>query len=123
MPETEENRGFDLSVENNGEKLRICSAYTGEKAKPCMVVMELELVTGWEAVGLEDLLEESVVKRQEFDEKENKVVLYFDDMPWMERCVEVAMKQVMVVEEPKPAIATVYDYYNKEETVTISYNM
>ena len=123
MPETEENRGFDLSVENNDEKLRICSAYTGEKDKTGMVVMELELVTGWEAVGLEDLLEESVVKRQEFDEKENKVVLYFDDMPRKERCVEVAMKQVMVVEEPKPAIATVYDYYNKEETVSISYHM
>ena len=123
MPETEENRGFELSVENNAEKLRICSAYTGEKDKTGMVVMELELVTGWEAVGLEDLLEESVVKRQEFDEKENKVVLYFDDMPRKERCVEVAMKQVMVVEEPKPAIATVYDYYNKEETVTISYDM
>ena len=44
-------------------------------------------------------------------------------MPKNERCVEVMMKQVIVVEEPKPAIATVYDYYNKEETVSISYDM
>ena len=66
---------------------------------------------------------ESGVRRQEFDEKENKVILYFDDMPKNERCMEVMMKQVIVVEEPKPAIATVYDYYNKEETDSISYDM
>lgn len=126
MPETEENEGFDLTVNNvDNDKLRICSTYTGQKDKTGMVVMEVELVTGWEAHSLEDLLNEveSGVKRQEFDQEENKVVLYFDDMPKSERCVEVMVKQVTVVEEPKPAIATVYDYYNKEETVSISYNM
>ena len=57
MPETEEKDGFTLTVDNvENERLRICSAYTGEKDKTGMVLIEVELVTGWEAVSLENLL-------------------------------------------------------------------
>jgi hypothetical protein len=126
MPEVEGNQGFTLKVENlDDEKLSVCSAYTGDRDKTGMVVLELELVTGWEAHSLDYLINtvDSFVKRHEVDEKENKVVLYFDEMPKVEKCVEVPVKLVSFVEEAKAAIATIYDYYNKEDTVSIKYDM
>lgn len=126
IPEVEDNQGFDLSVENVDDMvLRVCSLYTGGRDKTGMVVLELELVTGWESHSLDYLINtvDNFVKRHEVDEEENKVVLYFDSMPKEEKCVEVPVKLVTPVEEAKDAIATIYDYYNKEDTVSIKYNM
>ena len=39
------------------------------------------------------------------------------------RCVSLEMKDVMVIEDPKDALVTVYDYYNREETASMLYNM
>jgi len=126
MPEVEDNQGFDLSVENvDDTKLRVCSSYTGARDTTGMVVLELELVTGWQAHSLDYLINtvDNFVKRHEVDEDENKVVLYFDSMPKQEKCLEVPVKMVTPVLEAKHAIATIYDYYNKEDKQAIKYNM
>ena len=52
-----------------------------------------------------------------------QVVLYFNDMSSQETCVDIALKDVMTIEEPKDALVTVYDYYNREETASVLYNM
>merc|ERR1711874_138777 len=57
------------------------------------------------------------------DEKENKVVLYFDSMSKKEKCFDLELKQVMDVEEAKDALITIYDYYNREETASVLYNL
>ena len=90
-----------------------------------MVLIEVELVTGWEAVSPDRLINEvdSGVQRVEMDEEENKVVLYFDEMTSEERCIILEMKHVMAVEQPKDASVTVYDYYAREDTATVLYNM
>ena len=90
-----------------------------------MVLIEVELVTGWEAVSPDRLINkvDSGVQRVEMDEEENKVVLYFDEMTSEERCIILEMKHVMAVEQPKDASVTVYDYYAREDTATVLYNM
>ena len=40
-----------------------------------------------------------------------------------ETCVDLALKDVMTIDMPKDALVTVYDYYNREETASVLYNM
>jgi len=131
-PEVTATAGFRLSAAASqlnsvlGEPLlSVCAAYTGTRANTGMVVLELELVTGWEAVSPHRILNqvEFKVQRVEQDEKDNKVVLYFDEMTRQETCVRLEVKEVTSIKNSKDAMVTVYDYYNREETATILYNM
>lgn len=128
----ENNAAFSLKVTpmnvnsvDQAPSLQICTTYTGNEEKTGMVLVEVEMVTGWEAVTPERLINEvdSGVQRVETDKEENKVVLYFDEMTNEGRCVSLEMKDVMVIDEAKDALVTVYDYYNREETASVLYNM
>jgi len=129
--EVKGNNGFKLTVEPQDlnsifdPKIKICSTYTGEREKTGMVLVEVELVTGWEAVSPERLINEvdSGVQRVETDKDENKIVLYFDEITSNGKCVDLEMKNVMTINDPKDALVTVYDYYNREETASVLYNM
>ena len=90
-----------------------------------MVLIEVELVTGWEVVSPERLKNEvdSGVQRVDEDEKENKVVLYFDSMSNEEKCINLELKLVMDIEDAKEALVTVYDYYNREESASVLYSL
>ena len=104
--------------------MTICTAYTGAKKKTGMVLMEVELLIGFEAVSPESLMNEvdSGVQRVEQDEKENKVVLYFDYMHREEKCIDLELKQVITIENAKEALITVYDYSNTEESASQLYS-
>lgn len=130
--EVKDNNAFSLNVTpmdvnsvDQDPTLKICSSYTGAEDKTGMVLIEVELVTGWEAVTPERLINEvdSGVQRVETDKEENKVVLYFDELTRKEHCVSLEMKYVMIIDEAKDALVTVYDYYNREETASVLYNM
>ena len=51
------------------------------------------------------------------------MVLYFDEITQAEECVSLPLRDVMTIEEAKDALVTVYDYYNREETASLLYNM
>merc|ERR1719233_8880 len=130
MPEVQEDNGFTITAQGNTNtiddpSLTICAAYTGEEEQTGMVLIEVEMVTGWEAVNPGSLKNEvdSGVQRVEQDDKENKVVLYFDSMPKKERCIDLELKQVMDVEDAKDALVTIYDYYDRSETASVLYNL
>merc|ERR1711971_1219792 len=114
-----------LNVNSVVEKpaLRVCAAYSGTREKTGMVLIEVEFVTGWEAENPETLTDLEEVQRVETDREENKVVLYFNEMTSQETCVDLALRDVMTIEKPKEALVTVYDYYNREETASVLYNM
>merc|ERR1719228_1900719 len=120
MPEVQEDSSFTIIAEGDtttdDTSLSICSSYTGTKESTGMVLIEVELVTGWEAVSPHNLVNEvdSGVQRVEHDHKENKVVLYFDNMPRLKKCVSLELKHVMDIEDAKDALITIYDYYNRE---------
>jgi len=130
MPEVQKDNGFTITAQGNTNtiddpSLTICAAYTGAEEQTGMVLIEIEMVTGWEAINPESLKNEvdSGVQRVELDDKENKVVLYFDSMPKKEKCIDLELKQVMDVEDAKDAVVTIYDYYNRAETASVLYNL
>jgi len=130
MPEVQKDNGFTITAQGNTNtiddpSLTICAAYTGAEEQTGMVLIEIEMVTGWEAINPESLKNEvdSGVQRVELDDKENKVVLYFDSMPKKEKCIDLELKQVMDVEDAKDAVVTIYDYYNRDETASVLYNL
>merc|ERR1711936_1066788 len=130
MPEVQQNNAFTITAEGNinsieDPSLQICSSYTGSKDKTGMVLIEVELITGWEAVTPENLINEvdSGVQRVEQDEKENKVILYFDMIPKKEKCIDMEIKEVTEIENTKAAVITIYDYYNREETASVLYEL
>jgi len=130
MPEVGEYTGFSITAEGftnsiEDPTLRVCSAYTGDREKTGMVLIEIEMVTGWEAVNPQNLLNmvDTGVQRVEEDEKENKVVLYFDSIPKEENCINLEIKEVTIIESAKDALITVYDYYNREESASTLYNL
>ena len=53
MPDATENHGFSVTARQLGgqARLEICAAYTGSRPATGMVLLELELVTGWQAVN------------------------------------------------------------------------
>merc|ERR1712130_1012232 len=100
-PEAAENSGFTLTAAQEGSDLRVCGQYTGSQSKTGMVVMEVEM-------GKED--------------KDN-VVLYFDSWPREELCIPLPLKQDTIINEVKPAVVTIYDYYNTDDKATVLYSL
>ena len=130
-----DTQGFNLVVQQTGENLTVCANYTGSK-KTDMVVVEIELLSGYTPYlkSLEKLfnLNASVysndvnyapVKKYEYDEKEGKIILYYDEMLKKTNCYDIELKKVMDIKDIKPAIATIYDYYNSKNTFSTSYNI
>jgi len=50
------------------------------------------------------------------------VVLYFDNWQKQQKCVTLNLKQEFPVSEAKPAVVTIYDYYNTEDRATAAYS-
>ena len=101
-----------------------------------MVVIEIELLSGYspDLASLEKLLrlegsersndvDYALVKKYEYDEKERKIILYYDEMLKQWNCYDIDVKKIMNIDEIKPAIATIYDYYNSKNTFSTSYNI
>ena len=81
-----------------------------------MVVIEIELLSGFEPtpISLKELKNNKQIKKVEYDEKTSTVALYFNDMPKEEICHQFQVKEVTMVEDRKPAIAKIYDYYDQD---------
>ena len=58
-----------------------------------------------------------------FSEKENQVVLYFDSMPKKPACWKIELKREIKIDELKPAIVKIYDYYNTQDVFSTQYNL
>ena len=116
---------FKLKAEMTKDVLEVCAAYDGGKEKTDMVVIEIELLSGYEPVtsSLEMLknIVNAPVKKFEYDEKDRKVALYFNEVPKTETCWKMEFKRETVVEKLKPAIVKIYDYYDPKETFSTQY--
>ena len=108
--------------------MRLCASYLGDKKSTDMVVIEAELLSGYlpYELSLKALLnevEEPTVRRYEINEKENKVVLYFNSMTKKFTCWNIELKHETKIGELKPAIVKIYDYYNREDVFSTQYNL
>jgi len=124
---TPRDNGFTLKasrVVGKEPRLQVCSEYKGGRQETGMVVMEVELVSGWDVVRPEDLINEVDSGVERVEREEDKVVLYFDQMELgRKNCLELELVQVTKVENSKPALVTVYDYYTREETASTMYEL
>jgi len=126
VPDSPGNAGFELSVEPTQGQLNVCGQYTGSRQQTGMVVLEVEMVSGWEAVDPESLVNDVNYEIQRVErgkDDEDTVILYFDSWPREQRCVQMDVKQTVVISDTKPALVTVYDYYNTEERATALYKL
>ena len=85
--------------------------------------LEIELLSGFAPLNLEDLTNYKPVKKVEFDEKENIIAIYFNEMNQEEQCYDLTMVEKVQVKERKPAIAKVYDYYDQKDIFVTEYNV
>jgi len=128
-------QGFNLVVKQTGEEMKVCANYTGSKQTD-MVVIEIELLSGYTPYlkSLEKLFKQKAskysndvnyvpVKKYEYDEKEQKIVLYYDEMLKNTNCYDIQLKKVTEIKDIKPAIASIYDYYNTKNTYSTSYSV
>ena len=101
-----------------------------------MVVIEIELLSGYtpylksleklfkpEGIDRYNDVNYAPVKKYEYDEKERKIILYYDEMLKNTNCYYIELKKTTDIQEIKPAIATIYDYYNSKNTFSTSYNI
>ena len=104
--------------------LEACATYTGGKEKTNMVVIEVELQSGFEPtpISLKELKNNKQIKKVEYDEKTSIVALYFNEMPKEKTCYRFQIKEVIKVEDRKPAIAKIYDYYDQKDILSIEYS-
>ena len=125
MKRSPDETSFTLTVnQDDGNNLEACASYTGTKEKTNMVVIEIELLSGFEPtpISLKELKNDKLIKKVEYDEKTSTVALYFNDMPKEESCHKFQLKETTMVEERKPAIAKIYDYYDQKDILSIEYS-
>lgn len=126
---------FNLVIMQNNTNLTACARNDGKKETD-MVVIEIELLSGYKPnlKSLQNLLQlegmersengnYALVKKYEYDEIERKIVLYYNEMLKETSCYYIELKSAMEVMEIKPAIATIYDYYNSKNVFSISYSI
>jgi len=120
---------FELTANTDGETLKLCGSYDGGKDATDMVVIEAELLSGYkpDLSSLRDLVNDkeasAPVKKFEYDEKDNSVALYFNEMPKEKACWEIGTKKDNAIGDLQPAIVKIYDYYDPKETFSVKYNL
>jgi len=109
-------------------KLHVCTRYN-KVGKTNMAVVHVRMISGWaaEQASLKSLLQNSGtrLKLRRYDvEKNNDVQLYFDEIPSRRNlCFSFEIQRVMHVQDTKPAVVTVYDYYKKELSSDAEYDI
>lgn len=89
-----------------------------------MVVIEIELLSGFEltSISLDQLEHRKDIKKVEYNDKTHNLALYFNEMKKEETCFLFEVKELIIVEDRKPALAKIYDYYYQKDTVIIEYS-
>ena len=132
---------FDLSIKPYDDHLNICAVYSGWKEKTNLVVIEVEIPSGYKPK--EDSLNEmtlksyqlnstnvinnvistkiNLVKLVEYIYETNSVAMYFDEMPQNQVCVDIQIEEILPVESRQPSIAKIYDYYDQTDVSILKY--
>ena len=122
---------FSLTVsQENNRKMKICAKYIGTSENTNMVLIEVELQTGYSPMkeSIEALMsidnpsnDYSKVVLYEIKESEHKLVLYFEEMKKTESCYEIELTHLQAVKHLQHSIVSIYDYYNPLEKCTVRY--
>jgi CD109 antigen len=111
---------LDVTTKQNGDKItvKICCSWT-KKEGSGMVTIEFFLLTGYQPSNLDDLRNDKDIKL--VDSKDEKVVLYLDQLTSNETCIDVILNKVFLVSNVKDAAIKVYPYYDPSGGITKFY--
>ncbi|XP_063220876.1 murinoglobulin-1-like [Bacillus rossius redtenbacheri] len=104
--------------------LEVCLSYK-PAGRASMVVLEVGLVTGFrpDRDSLHRLARDARLGLKRWEEQEEQVNFYFEDVGRRQRCVIFQVVRELQVDNPAPATVTVYDYYRTEMSASSTYNM
>ncbi|KAL3865698.1 hypothetical protein ACJMK2_043060 [Sinanodonta woodiana] len=103
--------------------LRICVRYALPNFSN-MAIVEVKMVTGW--IPVKSSVKELVATNQiqKFEINPDRVDFYFDEFDHLERCFAFEVEQSDIeVSNPKPALISVYDYYEIKHSVMTLYEI
>lgn len=131
IPEEDPSTAFSLTTSTETarddtcvtKRIKACASYTLPDLKSNMAVIEINLVSGYipdkndlkQVVGYGT----GLIKRYEVDGR--KVTFYIDEFSPEELCVAFRVTREVDVENPKPGTVRVYDYYDPDQFVSMSY--
>jgi len=105
--------------------INICARYNGTDAKTNMAVIAVKMVSGWtpDKSSIEKLKNMAKLQMKRFDIDKNVVQIYFDEFDKKERCFDIMVTQEQQVEDAKPALVHVYDYYAPSSAAFAQYSI
>ncbi|XP_069700318.1 alpha-1-inhibitor 3-like isoform X2 [Periplaneta americana] len=124
---------FDLEVrtgpvasvdECTMQRVEVCVGYKLPDETSNMAVLEVYMVTGYtpDRASLYLLSHQSDVNVKRWEEEQDRINFYFDELSSRKQCIGFLVVQETEVENPAPAIVRVYDYYQQELSVSTKYN-
>ncbi|CAN7984390.1 unnamed protein product, partial [Ixodes hexagonus] len=123
------SEGFELTVTPtqepsncNSADIKVCLRFDGEQPSN-MAVVELKLVSGFTADEdhVYSLYRKEGVSLKRHELEKNQLNLYFEEISSTEKCFDVRVNRDFEVEDAKPANVKVYDYYEQENSKSVSY--
>ncbi|XP_042866814.1 alpha-2-macroglobulin-like isoform X2 [Penaeus japonicus] len=122
---------FSLSLSTNTDasdcsvnRINFCTAYLPSKPSN-LVAVEVSLVSGYTPLkeDLEGLVNSTDSLFTEYEIKGNRVVLYVDGLSAEESCADFGVVRELEVEDAKPGVVVVYDYYQPEIAASANYRL
>ncbi|XP_046398811.1 alpha-2-macroglobulin-like protein 1 isoform X2 [Ischnura elegans] len=121
---------FDLEVKTKPQKddctiqsIEVCTRYKLTDQSSNMAVMEMDMVSGFAPIKetLNKLKDDPSLNLKRWEENNNQINLYFDQLSSTRVCIDFLVQQDTQVENAKPATVKVYDYYQQELSISTDY--
>ncbi|XP_043114430.1 alpha-2-macroglobulin-like protein 1 [Puntigrus tetrazona] len=116
------NPGVCSNTSNPAFTLTTTVRYNGTRAETNMVIINVKLLSGFkpDETSLQALREDPTIRRLDVDE--DHVVFYLDSLKKsQEKSISLQLVQEVPVQNLKPAVVTVYDYYKITELSVVDY--
>ncbi|XP_078507547.1 alpha-2-macroglobulin-like protein 1 [Lissotriton helveticus] len=128
VPPPKTSPSFDLSVEfgpndfsNTTFAINIQVRYTGTRNTTNMAMIEVGLPSGFSPIveSLNQVENNLLVRR--IEQTQLQVNIYMVELTHVQQNITFEMRQDVAVENRKPRMVKVYDFYNPEESATMPY--
>ncbi|XP_048015827.1 alpha-2-macroglobulin-like protein 1 [Megalobrama amblycephala] len=116
------NTGVCNNTRNAAFTLTTTVQYNGPREETNMVIINIRLLSGFklDETSLQALKEDRTVKR--VDLEEDRVIIYLDGLKKQQvKTISLQLQQDVLVQNLKPAVVKVYDYYKTSELAVIDY--
>ncbi|XP_071167643.1 alpha-2-macroglobulin-like isoform X4 [Mytilus edulis] len=122
-------RAKDHTNQCSRRTLSICVKFTGPGGVSNMAIVDVKMVTGW--VPVKDSVKKLIVEKsdptyigiEKYEIDGSYVHIYFDQLDGTRKCFLLDVEQNIRLSSPKPAQVKVYDYYETDFSLIVSYNI